>query len=500
MISHHNMRNNFKSKSAVNLLTGLTYQIINTLMSLVLPYLFITKFGSETNGLLNSIAQLFVYLELLEAGVGAATIQALYKPIACNDHDSVNSILSATKEYYNRTGLIYLVVLLVISIIYPFLVDSALPNHVIITIILLQGLSSVWRYFVQAKYNLLLKADGRIYILYILMLGSSMFRNIGKIVAINLGYDIVVVQIIHLIISIAESTVVLAIIKRKYSWLNTKSKPDYKSIGQKNYVLVQTVAWLIFNHTDIMLLTIMCRDLKIVSVYSLYSLIFNAVQNVLESIRNSYQFKLGQKYALSQMEAFHFYSLYRKIYMILAFILCTICYILIVPFIKLYTRGVIDTNYLLRYLPEFFFACKVLYTTREVYRQPVEAAGKFKKTKYIMINEMIINLLLSLLLIPFFNIYGALIGTFFALLYGITSLMLFDYKEIFGIKTTIHLYIEIFFLFLISISGVLICRKVFIEPKSYFSLIFTGLGCMAIIILVFFPYALICLRNGINHE
>ena len=477
--------------------------MINTGMSLILPYLFITKFGSETNGLLNSIAQLFVYLELLEAGVGSATIQALYKPIARNDHDSINSILSATKKYYIRTGIIYSLILIIISFSYPFFVDSSLPKHVIIATILLQGISSVWRFFVQAKYSMLLKADGRIYILYLLMLGTSIFRNAGKIIAIKLGYGILVVQAIHLMISLAESVVIVLFIRSKYRWLNVNFTPDYKSIGQKNYVLIQTIAWLVFNHTDIMLLTILCRDLKIVSVYSLYSLIFNAIQNILESIRNSYQFKLGQKYSVSKKKAFHFYSEYKQVYMIAAFALCTICYILISPFIKLYTNGVSDTNYLMQYLPEFFFASRVLYTVREVYRQPVEASGQFKKTQRIMINEMVINLFLSFLLIPFFNIYGALIGTIIALVYGITSLICFDYKEVFAIGIKSRSFTEIICLFFISIVGAIICRHVFYEPKSYFSLIITGTGCMLVVTSLFLVYALIILiimKKGKNYE
>ena len=494
------MLTRIKSKSTVNLLTGLAYQIINTGMSLMLPYLFITKFGSETNGLLNSIAQLFVYLDLLEAGVGSATIQALYKPIACNDHDSINSILSATKVYYIRTGIIYSLILIIISFLYPFLVDSNLPNHVIIATILLQGISSVWRFFVQAKYSLLLKADGRIYILYLLMLGTSIFRNVGKIIAIKLGYDILVVQAIHLMISLAESVVIVLFIRSKYRWLNVNFAPDYKSVGQKKYVLVQTIAWLVFNHTDIMLLTILCRDLKIVSVYSLYSLIFYAIQNILESIRNSYQFKLGQKYAASKEKAFYFFSDYKQIYIIVAFALCTICYILISPFIKLYTRGVSDTNYLMQYLPDLFFVSRVLYTVREVYRQPVEASGQFKKTQRIMINEMIINLFLSFLLIPFFNIYGALIGTIIALIYGITSLILFDYKEVFAIGITIRSFTEIICLFFISIVGAFICRHVFVEPKGYFSLMTTGTECMLIVISLFLLYGLIILKKRMNRE
>lgn len=104
-----------EKKSLANLMTGVSYQIINTLLGLVLPYLFITSFGSETNGLLSSITQLFVYVNLLEAGVGAASVQAMYRPLANGDRDGVNGILAATTRFYLRTGILYVLVVILLT-------------------------------------------------------------------------------------------------------------------------------------------------------------------------------------------------------------------------------------------------------------------------------------------------------------------------------------------------------------------------------------------------
>ena len=87
-----------------NLLSGIVYQVVLIVLSFLLPRLYLENFGSEVNGVLSTIKQIFFYMCLLEAGIGLATIQALYKPVAEKDYDKSSSILSATGKYYIKTG------------------------------------------------------------------------------------------------------------------------------------------------------------------------------------------------------------------------------------------------------------------------------------------------------------------------------------------------------------------------------------------------------------
>ena len=49
-----------------------------------------------------SLCGFISYLVLLEAGLGAASTQALYKPLSENDWDKAGSIMSATAKSYRR--------------------------------------------------------------------------------------------------------------------------------------------------------------------------------------------------------------------------------------------------------------------------------------------------------------------------------------------------------------------------------------------------------------
>ncbi len=132
-----------KERSIKNLVFGLTSFAITTLIGLIIPRLFLISYGSETNGLINSVKQIFSYFTLLEAGVGGATLQALYGPMARKNKQEISAILSATNNFYKKTGILYAVAVVAMAILYPVLVKTTLPISIVVWIILFQGEAGV---------------------------------------------------------------------------------------------------------------------------------------------------------------------------------------------------------------------------------------------------------------------------------------------------------------------------------------------------------------------
>ena len=62
-----------KSGSIKNFLWGIIGTLATSLVAILIPRLFIVNYGSEVNGFLSSIRQIYVYLALLEGGVGRAS-------------------------------------------------------------------------------------------------------------------------------------------------------------------------------------------------------------------------------------------------------------------------------------------------------------------------------------------------------------------------------------------------------------------------------------------
>ena len=102
-----------------NLVSGIVYQVVLIVLSFLLPRLYLENFGSEVNGVLSTIKQIFTYMCLLEAGIGTASIQAFYKPLSEGKWDDVGCILKATDLSYRKSSMLLLVFLISGALLIP---------------------------------------------------------------------------------------------------------------------------------------------------------------------------------------------------------------------------------------------------------------------------------------------------------------------------------------------------------------------------------------------
>lgn len=421
------MKNSQKIK--YNLLVGFGSQILTIVLGIVIPRLTLVNYGSEVNGLINSITQIYSYIGLLEAGIGTAAVQALYRTVGSEDRNRTNAILAATNRYYNRTGVLYTIAIIAFSLIYPLLVSTEIPTVTVVLIILLNGAGSVIGFFVQRKYLLLLQAEGKNYIESTLTMILNVLRNVAKIVLMAMGMDVILVQAVSMLLCFIQMVYITMYIKKHYAWIDLTVEPDYESISQSKNVLIHQFSGLIFNNTDSIILTAFC-GLKVVSVYSLYTMLFSMISNALSVVINSVVFSLGQAYHTDRKRFDEMYDAYELFYMTLVFALYSVAYYFILPFVKRYTAGVTDINYLDPLLPTLMVSLYLLSCGRSAPNQAINIAGHFKNTQYRSLAESVINITVSLLAVQRWGIYGVLIGTIAALLYRVNDMILYSCKHI----------------------------------------------------------------------
>ncbi|MGO5387290.1 hypothetical protein ACTQXK_07330 [Catenibacterium mitsuokai] len=416
-------------RSFYNIFFGMLSQIISIALGIIIPRLVLVSLGSESNGLLSSVNQALVYLSLLEAGIGTATLQALYKPVAEEDKSSINQIMAATNIYYKRVGLYYFIATLSLAIIYPIVVKSGLSYFTIFSVILLSGLSQVINFFFQGKYRILMQVEGKNYILTNLGTIINVFTSISKIILLLLGCDIIVLQLMYFIFSLLQMIYIMKYIKKNYKWLDLSVTPNYDAISQKNSVLIHQISGLIFQNTDVLILTVAC-GLKVVSVYSMYVMLFGMIGTTISTINSGVSFAMGQAYNTDKKKFNILYNAFETYNMSLTFSLYCVATIFIIPFLKLYTAGVTDINYFDKLLPYLFVATYLLSNGRSAAQRVIEYAGHFKLTQDRSIIESAINVVVSLVGVVKFGIYGVLLGTIAALLYRTNDMILYSSKRL----------------------------------------------------------------------
>lgn len=413
-----------EKRAAKNVIFGLLNQAINIAFGLILPRMFILSYGSEVNGLLATVNHMFACLALLEAGVGRASLQALYGTVAVQNNEASNKVLSATDRFYRKTGTCYFLLVLALSFSYPLIVRSGLTYWTIFFVILLSGLAGVVNFFFQGKFRILLMAEGKNYLLYNLGTCIYILTNITKIILMKLGYGIVLIQTGYLMISLIEMAYIMLYIKSRYKWVDLSVVPNNDALAGKDAVLVHQVSALVFNNTDSIVLSL-TSGLKVVSVYSLYNSLYNAINGVLCSFLDGFQFALGQTYHSDFRKFKEMQERFESLYIVLTFLLYSILYILVLPFIHLYTAGVKDVNYVDPLLPFLFALACLLQGARGPMQAVTEYAEHFRQTQHQALIETIINLSVTIFLTNLLGIYGALAGTIVALLYRVNAIILY---------------------------------------------------------------------------
>ena len=124
-----NYRNNTRTSRFVqNTVFTAAYQLTAMLMGFVTPRLMMLFYGSQVNGLIVSANEFLTYFRLVEAGLAAAVVFSLYKPLADKDYDGVSAIVSAARQFYNIAGWMFVGLTVVLAAVYPFVVPVETIN------------------------------------------------------------------------------------------------------------------------------------------------------------------------------------------------------------------------------------------------------------------------------------------------------------------------------------------------------------------------------------
>ncbi|MDO4175795.1 MAG: hypothetical protein Q4D42_13635, partial [Eubacteriales bacterium] len=136
-----------------NMTMSIVCRIVSLISGLIVQRYLLLAFGSTLNGLTTSINQAMAYLVLLEAGLGTASVQALYDPLAVGDWKTVNGIFTATGKEYKKISAIFVIALISISILIPLAVSREVEFFTAGLLTFITGASYVISYIMGGKYK-----------------------------------------------------------------------------------------------------------------------------------------------------------------------------------------------------------------------------------------------------------------------------------------------------------------------------------------------------------
>lgn len=407
----------FGKRTVYNIFFGMVGQLFTIGIGIMIPRLFLLNYGSDANGLIASIGQILAYATLFEAGIGVVSLQALYAPVANNRYDDINAILTATNMYFKRICKYYLLAAIIFAIAYPYFIESSLSYTTVLILAFLMGIPGMLSYYFQATYKIFLQVEGKNYVVANINTITMVLIALAKVIMLMIGCSLIVFQSVCFIVSILQILLIVLYVKRNYSWLNMYVVPNYNAMKQKNSAFVHQLANLVLLNTDIILLTAFC-GLKVVSVYVIYNMVFDAATNLIQIVNTGFMFVIGQNYSVYDKNRFEIlFDIYETYFMAFSFAVVTGAYLFIIPFLRIYTSGIQDISYIDENLAILFFILKLVATTRTPCLNIINVSGHYRETQNQAITEATLNLIVSIICVYVFGIYGALIGTITALLY-----------------------------------------------------------------------------------
>lgn len=477
--------------------SNLLLQVTTALCGFVLPPLVIGTFGSSVNGMISSISQFIAYLNIVEAGVGGAAIAALYKPLAQNDIANRNGILSATAKFYNRSGIVFILLVFVLAFSYPLIVGNEVDKVQSSLMVFVLGIAGAAEFFLIGKYRVLLTADKKLYVISFIQMGALILSTILSVYFINIGLEILSVKFISALVYLARYLLLYFYVYKKYEYIDFHADCDSMAISQSKNVLIHQISGLIVFNSPLVIITIFC-SLKEASIYTIYAMVFNAVNQLLSSFSNGMQSFFGESLIKdSSIQTRRFFARYEILFFCIEGWFYSMAYLLIMPFMYLYTAKMSDADYIQPVLAIFFVYAGILNNIRNPASQLINAAGHFKKTQWRSVIEASLNVICSVGGIFLFGFKGVLVGTICSGLYRDIDMILYTSNHILrsiklGIKTFFK--IGILMLFYIIINR-LILLKSFL-PASYSKWILLSL--VYGIILSIFPVCVFIYCNCKN--
>ena len=199
-----------------NTVSSLVFQLTTIICGFILPRLILSAFGSEVNGLVNSITQFLGIISFLELGVGAVVQSALYKPLAENKQDDVSKIIASANKFFTRLGEILLIYVIVLVVVYPQFAGKNFGFAYTATLIVAISISSFAQYFFGIVNRLLLTADQRGYIQYNAQTIAVVGNTIACFVLIYLQCSIQVVKLTTSLIYLLQPFFVYLYVRGHY--------------------------------------------------------------------------------------------------------------------------------------------------------------------------------------------------------------------------------------------------------------------------------------------
>lgn len=410
--------------SIKNTAVAMLSNLITIVIGFVAQKAFLQTLGLEyagLNGLFNNIVSM---LAIAELGIGTAIVYHLYKPIAQKDITRIQTLMKFYKISYRViAGIVVVLGILVMPFLQIIVGDTSIPES-IYAIYALFLADTVISYLLTYKRSILY-ANEKNYIVNLVHIGYLIIMNGLQIATLYIFQNIFVYLGIKVTCRFLENVVITIIANRKYAYLKEKQvKPLDKETKTdiftkiKGLIFHKIGAFLVLGSDNIIIS--MLFGVKTVGLYTNYSMIITAIENLIGQVFSSITASIGN--LLVEENSEKSYQIYKKL-LFFNFVVVTFCTIAFAQLVKPFITLIYGAEYVLPIAVALSIAVKFYFQNmRKNINAFKEAAGVFYEDRFIPLVEVAVNIVVSVILGKLIGLPGVFIGT------AISSLVLYLYS------------------------------------------------------------------------
>lgn len=396
--------------SVLNALSAIMLTLTNGLLGIIATKMIIHQYGSDFNGLNSTANQLINVLLIVEGGFTLASNVALFSPLTHQEYRKVNGLLYETQRKFRKIGVLFLSLGIMASLFFALFANSTLQFELIFGVIIMAVIPAAFNLYYATTYRVLLQAQQKEYIINIFTMITIAIGHIGNIGLIVINGTVWLVRAITMITTLLNSLLIVWHVKKHNRFLDLNAGNNGEVIHGTWDVMVQKVTGVIYLSAPIIFLAVSSEGGTVLaSVYAVYNNVFNVIKSLLRSVIDAPRLGIGQMLTeTDHKKIWNVFAEYEYIVLGFTFIICSTTYVLIMPFISMYTNGMSDVNYYDKKIALLMTLISIFEIIHIPSGHLINMSGKFKISKYIQINSLIILTLCIFILGGQWGIYGLL--------------------------------------------------------------------------------------------
>ena len=493
-------------RSVMNVKVGMLFYILSLFLAFFSRKVFLDCLGAEFIGLTGMLINIMSFLSVAELGIGTSIVYFLYKPLQEDNHEKINEVMSMLAYLYRCIGFIIGGIGLIVSLFFPWWFSHLTVGLPLVYFAFYSFLATSMSGYIFNYKQLLVSANQKQYMVNAYFQTISMVQSLTQILLAYYYRNLYLWVVVGLVFTIIGIIVFNYRIRQLYPWLQVSLKQGRKNLRQYPEVLKKTkqvfvlkIKDFILNRSDELLVGAFVSVTQ-VAFYGNYTMIINKIIYLVNILGDGLSAGVGN--LLAEGNDKNTMKVFWEITATRFFIMGMVIYPLIMfiqPVISCWVGQQYQLDNIIAYLLIFTLFLRLQYATVYLF---VCSSGLYGDV-WTSWAELIINIVVTLCLAPFFGIIGILLGK-------IVSVFFFNvfwkpyylfsegfHKSVWEFWHPMITYYGLFFVF----TGLSFVVKYMITDKyvdSWATLIGSGLLIYPILLLFYF-FSLFIFTRGMKY-